>query len=165
MRTYLDKDGHTHSVDITLLTRRAIKVSHGIDLLDAAVRPDLLNEIMTKCEDDEFLFGLLSVIEGTTPEALLAVADGSMLEGAAAAFVQALIDFFPKSSPLRQPILDMVEKSIAYRTDVLTKIGDGMKLKVEQIDLPTVFSESTTVTSGSGESPLPVDTESLKQTA
>lgn len=153
MRHYTDTKGQQHAVEITLRTRAAIKARHDLDLLACASKPDVLEGLLSRVvEDDAFLFELLSIIEGVPLESLQNAADGSTLEAASQAFLEALIDFFPASSPLRRPLRELNTKALAHHSNVAGTIEAGMLQTVSTMDFPTALSGSLTVTNGSAES-------------
>jgi len=153
MQTYQDKNGLEHRVDITLAARRRVQVAVKIDLLQCAADPNLLNDVLTRItEDDDYFFELLSAIEQIPKDDLLNAADGTTLESSATAFVNALIDFFPQSSPMREPLRTVVQKSMAFRAAVLESIQDEMTKQIDKTDFSTVGSESAIPRNGSGDS-------------
>jgi hypothetical protein len=154
MRTYRDIHGTEHQVQITLGLRSQIREQLQVDLLQAAVKPERLQEILTKVVDDDgFLFSVLSILEQRTVADLMSVFDGETLEQAGTAFLQALIDFFPRSSPMKEPLRTLTEKVERQQQLVHQTVQEGLMQLVQSMDLNTEASSSETPTNGSGESP------------
>lgn len=106
---YVDIAGVEHVLRITLATARQLKELVQIDLLKAVSEPATLKLLLDRIgEDPAFVFEFLAIVEGVSAEALEAVADASVLEAASTAMVEAIIDFFPESSPLKGPIRNLM---------------------------------------------------------
>lgn len=106
---YVDIAGVEHVLRITLATARQLKESVQIDLLKAVSEPATLKQLLDRIgEDPAFVFEFLAIVEGVSAEALEAVADATVLEAASTAMVEAIIDFFPESSPLKGPIRNLM---------------------------------------------------------
>ena len=153
MQTYQDKNGETHTIDINLGARFAIKKAHGFDLLKAASDLVHFGQLLDKiAADEEFLFSLISIVEKQTPEELMAVLDGTSYQAAESAFVEALIDFFPQSSPLREPVREAIRKQETLAGLMREQVRTLMTTAVRSEDFSKVLTESITQTNGSGES-------------
>ena len=153
MQTYTDKNGKPHNLDINLAARFAIKKAHGFDLLKAAADLQHFSELLDKiAADEEFLFSLISIVEKTTPEELMSVLDGTSYQAAESAFVEALIDFFPQSSPIREPVREAIRKQETLAGLMRDQVKTLMTTAVRSEDFSKVLSDSITRTSGSGES-------------
>lgn len=106
---YVDIAGVEHVLRITLATARQLRESVQIDLLKAVSEPATLKQLLDRIgEDPAFVFEFLAIVEGVSAEALEAVADATVLEAASTAMVEAIIDFFPESSPLKGPIRNLM---------------------------------------------------------
>lgn len=106
---YVDIAGVEHVLRITLATARQLRESVQIDLLKAVSEPATLKQLLDRIgEDPAFVFEFLAIVEGVAAEALEAVADATVLEAASTAMVEAIIDFFPESSPLKGPIRNLM---------------------------------------------------------
>ena len=106
---YVDIAGAEHVLRITLGTARRLKESVQIDLLKAVSEPATLQQLLDRIgEDPAFVFEFLAIVEGVSAEALEAVADATVLEAASTAMVEAIVDFFPESSPLKGPIRNLM---------------------------------------------------------
>lgn len=111
-QTFTDLAGKTHAVKITMAARRRVRDATEIDLLRAVERPEILSDVLTKItEDDEFVVTALGAILGVTPESIEAEADATVYAEASTALVEAIVDFFPDSSPLKKPLRLAVESS------------------------------------------------------
>jgi hypothetical protein len=153
LHTYSDSAGVEHRVVINFATRLRIKKDHGIDLLQCAADPKLLHELLMRMtDDDEFFFRLLATIEGVSAESLMSVADGTSHEKAVEALFGALVQFFPQSSPMRNPLNAYVQSALSCRALMLQEIESRMMAEVEKTDFSTVLLESPTLTNGFSES-------------
>lgn len=158
MHSYMDKDGKEHVLNLNLGTRRRLKELLNVDLLAAAADPKVLDAMLTAlATDQDHLLAVLSVVECIRVEELEQAFDGTTLDNAGTALVEAIIEFFPESSPVRRPLLDLMQKAQAYRDKAVKTISEGMLEQVSSLDLDTVFSSSETSMNGSGESPLSAD--------
>lgn len=154
MRVYMDRHGVQHTVEVSLATRRVIKERHGVDLLLCATDPMQLQEFVSRLSDDDrFLLEALAIAEHSNADAIEQVLDGTSLQEAANAFVQAVIDFFPDASPLKAPLRAMLAKTEAHVALVMQTTQDVMLRGVEEMDFRTELSASPNQTNGSGASP------------
>lgn len=109
-QTFTTLDGKTHQVKLTMAARRKIREATEIDLLRAVENPELLSEVLTRItEDDEFVLTALGAVLDIPVEALEAAADATVYADASTALVEAIVDFFPDSSPLKKPLRLAVE--------------------------------------------------------
>lgn len=109
-QTFTTLDGKTHQVKLTMAARRKIRDATEIDLLRAVEKPELLSEVLTRItEDDEFVLTALGAVLDIPPETLEAVADATVYADASTALVEAIVDFFPDSSPIKKPLRLAVE--------------------------------------------------------
>lgn len=170
MRTYKDMTGNEHSVTITLGVRRRLKEVLNVDLLAAATNQQRLSDLMTSIATDaDFLIKALAIVEScsgrseTVPDLsvimanLEAVFDATTIDNAATCLLEAIIDFFPESSPVRRPLLDLMEKAKTYRGKVVAEIEAAIQDKANHLDWDTAFSSLNESMSGSGESQPAVD--------
>jgi len=134
---YKDKAGQPHSISITLLTRRQIRDQLGVDLLAAAHDPQQLTQILDGISSGDLLWRMLAVIEGTTEDALLSVADGTTEENAGTALLQAIIDFFPQSSPLREPLRKLMVQAEATQAELASTVEQALLAAIDGIDIPS----------------------------
>ena len=104
-QTFTTLDGKTHQVKLTMAARRKIREATEIDLLRAVENPELLSEVLTRItEDDEFVLTALGAVLDIPVETLEAAADATVYADASTALVEAIVDFFPDSSPLKRPL-------------------------------------------------------------
>lgn len=156
MQTYHDKNGEPHTLDITLGARFAIKKAHGLDLLQAAGDLEHFGKILDKiAADEEFFLTLIAIVEKTTPEALMTVLDGTSYQAAESAFVEAMIDFFPQSSPIREPMREAIRKQDTLAGLMREQVRTLMTTAVRSEDFTRVLNESNRRRNGSGELPEP----------
>lgn len=148
MATFTDLAGRQHSVQITLLTRRRVKEQLGIDFAACAVEPAKLHELLTTVSDSEQLFRLIAAIVGVPEESLLESADQDTEEAAGVALLQALADFFQNSNPLKAALRDLLTRVQTARTTAAVAIAAAFNKEIQGLDIASVLSGSTTVTSG-----------------
>lgn len=111
-QTFTDLAGKTHAVKITMAGRRKVRDATEIDLLRAVERPEILSDVLARItDDDEFVVTALGAILGVAPESIEAEADATVYAEASTALVEAIVDFFPDSSPLKKPLKLAVENS------------------------------------------------------
>ena len=110
MRRYTDRHGQEHVVEITLLTRRRILDAMEIDLVKCAHEDGALRSMLDELSQDDTVWQMLSIIEGKPIETLMEAADGTTHEAASVALLGAIADFFPQGSPLKAPILRLMER-------------------------------------------------------
>lgn len=109
-QTFTTLDGKTHQVKLTMAARRKIRDATEIDLLRAVEKPELLSEVLTRItEDDEFVLTALGAVLDVSLETLEAAADATVYADASTALVEAIVDFFPDSSPIKKPLRLAVE--------------------------------------------------------
>lgn len=137
MAQYRDRAGQPHSISITLLTRRQIRDQLGVDLLAAAHDPQQLTQILDDISSGDLLWRMLAVIEGTTEDALLSVADGTTEEQAGTALLQAIIDFFPQSSPLREPLRRLVVQAKITQANTASTVEQMLLAAIDGTDIPS----------------------------
>ena len=152
MSTFIDMLGERHELTITLAHRALIKNRTGWDLVELAHKPEQLQALLEALQaDDDLLWQILSVLTGKAAEALLAAADGSTLEDASAALLEAITDFFPASSPLRRPLENLWKQLQWTRQQAAGAIEEQLLTAVNRLDIASVISGSTLSTSGSGD--------------
>lgn len=109
-QTFTTLDGKTYQIKLTMAARRKIREATEIDLLRAVEKPELLSEVLTRItEDDEFVLTALGAVLDVPLETLEAVADATVYADASTALVEAIVDFFPDSSPIKKPLRLAVE--------------------------------------------------------
>lgn len=152
MSSFIDMLGERHELTITLAHRAQIKKRTGWDLVELAHKPERLQALLEALQaDDDLLWQILSVLTDRATAALLAAADGSTLEDASAALLEALTDFFPASSPLRRPLENLWRQLQQTRQQAAGAIEEQLIAAVQNLDIASVISGSTQSTSGSGD--------------
>lgn len=111
-QTFTDLAGKTHAVKITMAARRRVRDATEIDLLRAVERPEVMREVLKRLPDDEFVVTVLAAILGVTPESIEAEADTTVYVDASTALVEAIVDFFPDSSPIKESLRLAVKNNI-----------------------------------------------------
>ena len=148
---YVDIAGVEHVLRITLATARQLKESVQIDLLKAVSEPATLKQLLDRIgEDPAFVFEFLAIVEGVSAEALEAVADATVLEAASTAMVEAIIDFFPESSPLKGPIRNLMTQVEINQKASSALIEAALENAISEA-FRSAESSSPMATSGSGE--------------
>ena len=149
MAQYRDTAGQVHTLRITLAHRRPIIDATEWDLLELAHKPERLDAFLKAlAEDDDLIWALLGQIEGRTPDELMAVADGTTHEDASAALLESIADFFPARSPLRAPMLELLERTRAAQ-QAATDVIEGQLLQAVR-GWPTSSVESSAAVPMSG---------------
>lgn len=152
MSSFVDKLGERHELSINLAHRARIKTRTGWDLVELAHKPERLQALLEALQaEDDLLWEILSVLTGKPATALLAAADGSTLEDASAALLEAITDFFPASSPLRRPLENLWRQLQRTRQQAAGAIEEQLTAAVNRLDIASVISVSALSTSGSGE--------------
>jgi hypothetical protein len=148
---YVDIAGVEHVLRITLATARQLKESVQIDLLKAVSEPATLKQLLDRIgEDPAFVFEFLAIAEGVSAEALEAVADATVLEAASTAMVEAIIDFFPESSPLKGPIRNLMTQVEINQKASSALIEAALENAISEA-VRSAESSLPMATSGSGE--------------
>lgn len=148
---YVDIAGVEHVLRITLATARQLRESVQIDLLKAVSEPATLKQLLDRIgEDPAFVFEFLAIVEGVSAEALEAVADATVLEAASTAMVEAIIDFFPESSPLKGPIRNLMTQVEINQKASSALIEAALENAISEA-FRSAESSSLMATSGSGE--------------
>jgi hypothetical protein len=112
-QAFTDLRGVEHQVKITLAGRRKIRDATEVDLLRAVENPEVLGEVLRRItEDDDFVLTALGAILDIPAETLEAAADSTVYADASTAFVEAIVDFFPASSPLKKPLAASIENGM-----------------------------------------------------
>ncbi len=151
MAIYKDSSGAEHKVRINLITRRKVLDAFKIDFVACATQPEQLLQLLDSLKDGEHLFRVLAVIEGVPADDLLSVADQETEEAAGAAFIEALSDFFHPSNPMKAGLKNLLQRVRTYQAT--TANPEALQQVINQVDIGSVLSDSTPLTSGSGESP------------
>ena len=149
--SYVDLGGGHHGLKITMAVARELRQKLGIDLLKATTEPDVLKQIIDKISaDDAFVFEFLAIVEGEDAADLEAAADGTVLESASTAMVEAIIDFFPDSSPIKKPIRQLMAAEVNRTASVAM-----IELELQEAISQAFHSEGSGMSqkSGSGEQP------------
>jgi hypothetical protein len=148
---YVDLTGAEHALRITLGTARRLKESVQIDLLKAVSEPATLQQLLDRIgEDPAFVFEFLAIVEGVSAEALEAVADATVLEAASTAMVEAIVDFFPESSPLKGPIRNLMTQVELNQKASAALIEAALENAISEA-FRSAESSSPMAMSGSGE--------------
>ena len=148
---YVDLTGVEHVLRITLGTARRLKEAVQIDLLQAVSEPATLQQLLDRIgQDPAFVFEFLAIVEGVSADALEAVADATVLEAASTAMVEAIVDFFPASSPLKGPIQKLMTQVELNQKASSALIEAALENAISEA-FRSAESLSPMVMSGSGE--------------
>lgn len=140
MRKYKDRRGVEHSVEITLLHRRQIRERLEIDLVQCAHDMDALQRMLDEISTDDLCqWEMLAIIEGVTAEALMDAADGDTAVAASEALLGAIVDFFPQRSPVRAPLMTLLQKTRDSQEAAIQAARVEMLKIVEGLDMSSVL--------------------------
>jgi len=149
MAQYRDTAGKVHAVRISIAARQRILDSTEWDLLEMAHNPQRLSEFLTAIQlDDLLIYEILGAIEQVQPAILMEAADGSTHEEASTALLEALADFFPKGSPMKTGLQDLLLKVEAAQAEARKAISEQIEAAVEALDIQSMASTAAAPTSG-----------------
>jgi hypothetical protein len=136
------------TIDVRLAHRKPIREAVGLDIVEAAHNPDKLSELLDALTDSDKLWQIVSVVSGISVDDLLANADGSTEEEAGTALLESLISFFPRSSPMRNPLNRLLEKA-KEQHDQQLQTAEAMAMEVvEGLVIGSGISDAEASTSG-----------------
>ena len=136
------------TVSVRLLHRKPIREAVGVDIVAAAHDPDQLKQLLDLLTDPDKLWTVVSVVSGVSVDDLLAQADGSTEEDAGTALLEAVVSFFPKSSPLRTPLLRLLERAKETHGEQVRDAEQLALEAVESLDIGSVISDANQRTNG-----------------
>jgi hypothetical protein len=136
------------TVSVRLLHRKPIREAVGVDIVAAAHDPDQLKQLLDLLTDPDKLWTVVSVVSGVSVDDLLAQADGSTEEDAGTALLESVVSFFPKSSPLRTPLLRLLEKAKETHGEQVRNAEQLALEAVENLDIGSVISDVNQQTNG-----------------
>ncbi len=136
------------NVSVRLSHRKPIREAVGVDIVAAAHDPDQLRQLLDLLTDPDKLWTVVSVVSGVPVDDLLAQADGSTEEEAGTALLGSLISFFPKSSPMRNPLNRLLEKAKEQHSQQL-QTAEAMAMEVvEGMVIGSEISDAEVPTNG-----------------
>jgi len=136
------------AVSVRLSHRKPIREAVGVDIVAAAHDPDQLKQLLDLLTDPDKLWTVVSVVSGVSVDGLLAQADGSTEEDAGTALLEAVVSFFPKSSPLRTPLLRLLERAKETHGEQVRNAEQLALEAVENLDIGSVISDANQQTNG-----------------
>jgi len=136
------------TVSVRLLHRKPIREAVGVDIVAAAHDPDQLQQLLDLLTDPDKLWTVVSVVSGVSVDDLLAQADGSTEEDAGTALLESVVSFFPKSSPLRTPLLRLLERAKETHGEQVRNAEQLALEAVENLDIGSVISDANQQTNG-----------------
>jgi hypothetical protein len=136
------------TVSVRLLHRKPIREAVGVDIVAAAHDPDQLKQLLDLLTDPDKLWTVVSVVSGVSVDDLLAQADGSTEEDAGTALLESVVSFFPKSSPLRTPLLRLLERTKETHGEQVRNAEQLALEAVESLDIGSVISDANQQTNG-----------------
>jgi len=136
------------TVSVRLSHRKPIREAVGVDIVAAAHDPDQLQQLLNLLTDPDKLWTVVSVVSGVSVDDLLAQADGSTEEDAGTALLEAVVSFFPKSSPLRTPLLRLLERAKETHGEQVRNAEQLALEAVENLDIGSVISDVNQQTNG-----------------
>ena len=136
MKTFVDNNGKTWTININVATIKRVKDLLGVNLMEA-----ITGDLITKLEDDVILFvDVLYCVckqeadaNNITDEMFGASLAGDALEQATEAFLTDLIDFFPAAK--RQ----IFRKAFQKQKEAETMAVQKMDKKLESLDLEKII--------------------------
>ena len=136
------------AVSVRLSHRKPIREAVGVDIVAAAHDPDQLQQLLNLLTDPDKLWTVVSVVSGVSVDDLLAQADGSTEEDAGTALLESVVSFFPKSSPLRTPLLRLLERAKETHGEQVRNAEQLALEAVENLDIGSVISDVNQQTNG-----------------
>jgi len=136
------------AVSVRLSHRKPIREAVGVDIVAAAHDPDQLKQLLDLLTDPDKLWTVVSVVSGVSVDDLLAQADGSTEEDAGTALLESVVSFFPKSSPLRTPLLRLLERAKETHGEQVRNAEQLALEAVENLDIGSVISDANQQTNG-----------------
>jgi hypothetical protein len=139
MAQYRDTAGRQHVLRITMAGRQRILDRTEWDLLQLAHDPQRLSEFLKALQlDDSLIYEILGAIEQLEPAAIQDVADGTTHEEASAALLEAIADFFPKGSPLKAGLQDLLAKLLEAQETARRAISEQVEAAVQALDMTSM---------------------------
>ena len=149
MAQYRDTAGKVHPVRISIAARHRILDSTEWDVLEMAHNPQRLSEFLAAIQlDDTLIYEVLAAIEQAPPATLMEAADGSTHEEASTALLEALADFFPKGSPMKVGLQDLLAKVEAAQAEARRAISEQIEAAVEALDIQSMASTAAAPMNG-----------------
>lgn len=139
---------HEVDVSVRLSHRKPIREAVGVDIVAAAHDPDQLKQLLDLLTDPDKLWTVVSVVSGVSVDDLLAQADGSTEEDAGTALLESVVSFFPRSSPLRTPLLRLLEKAKETHGEQVRNAEQLALEAVKNLDIGSVISDVNQQTNG-----------------
>ena len=141
MAQYRDMNGVQHVVKINMKARQRILDSTEWDVAEMARNPQRLSEFLAAIQlDDTLIYEILAAIEQVPSATLMEAADGSTHEEASTALLEALADFFPKGSPMKTGLQDLLAKVEAAQAEARKAISEQIEAAVEALDINSMAS-------------------------
>jgi len=128
MAQYRDMNGVQHVVQINMKVRRRIREATEWDLLEMAHNPQVLTGFLDAIKlDDSIVYDILGAIEQLEPTAIEEAADGTTHEKASAALMEAITDFFPEGSPMKNGLQDLLATVLEVQETARRAISEQVK--------------------------------------
>ena len=149
MAQYRDTAGKVHPVRISIAARQRILDSTEWDVLEMAHNPQRLSEFLAAIQlDDTLIYEFLAAIEQVPTATLMEAADGSTHEEASTALLEALADFFPKGSPMKVGLQDLLAKVEVAQAEARKAISEQIEAAVEALDIQSMASSAAAPMNG-----------------
>jgi len=149
MAQYRDTAGKVHPVRISIAARQRILDLTEWDVLEMAHNPQRLSEFLAAIQlDDTLIYEVLAAIEQAPSATLMEAADGSTHEEASTALLEALADFFPKGSPMRVGLQDLLAKVEQAQAEARKAISEQIEAAVEALDINSMASTAAAPMNG-----------------
>lgn len=136
MAQYRDMNGVQHVVKINMKARRRIREATEWDVLEMAHNPQRLTEFLDALKlDDSIVYDMLGAIEQIEPTAIEDAADGTTHEKASAALLEAIADFFPEGSPMKNGLQDLLTTVLEAQETARRAISEQVEAAVQALDM------------------------------
>lgn len=143
MKTFEDRKGTEHLIDINVATVKRVKATLDVDLLDVVKKPETLERLI---DDPIFLCDLIYVVvdpKDITDEEFGERMAGDAIERATSALLEDLANFFPASK--RGVLMKAISKLNEFQEQAL-------KLAHQKLDSPELNESLRQMLESSGDS-------------
>lgn len=163
MRTFRDARGRDWSLDITVNTVRRVRGDCGVNLLDIVdgeLARRLESDVVLLCDMIFSICRVQAESKGVSSEDFGESLSGDVIDSAAKAFMESIVDFFPKPQQrqnlrhlleLTEVTVNAQQSAIAKKLEAMNadKINQLIEQQAERIDVEALLNEALTGLSGS----------------
>lgn len=138
MRVFKDNGGRTWNVSVNIGTVKRIKTLAGVDLLqDSGLVERLASDYVLLCDILYVVCKPQADQDGVSDEQFAEAIHGDVIEAAADAFVQELVDFFPQA---KRTVLSKAMTKIKAAENRMAQIASD---RLDQVDVEDLVREAT----------------------